>query len=137
MSNWKIKSSTNLSAAIKLISFDYSSSSVHCSYYSCIQMMLHILGSHFMKSDAEISDESYKGGQASNGMHNWLIKIIFKEMTIANGSDAVKFNRYINNLKGIRVDSDYKNIEIKQGKAIQASEEAKETIKLLIRNFKV
>jgi len=89
-----------------------------------------------MKSDVQISNESFNGGKENNGMHNWLIKIIFKEMKSASIADATKFNRYIQNLKGVRVESDYKNIEIKQVKAIQASDEAKETIILLTRNFK-
>ena len=135
MSHWRAKSESNLKATNILDNEPFFASSVHCSYYSCIQFMYHILHSHFLKSDEEIDDESYAGSKVAGGLHNWLLNTIFAE--INNRTDANTFDNLMSDLQILRVMSDYKNHSIDVNQALSAQDKAKKTIKVLSRNFKI
>jgi hypothetical protein len=134
MSHWKAKSESNFNATNKLNLEDFFAPSVHCSYYSCIQLMLHILSSHFNKTDKEINDESYEGSKLEHGMHNWLINKITGEF--GSFIDANLFGTEITDLQTLRVKSDYKNKHINETQARDARNQAYKTLGLLKRNFR-
>lgn len=133
MSNWLIKSETNFKATNKLNNDLYYCSSIHCSYYSCVQMMFHLLSNYLNKTDQQISNESYYGGLAEKGLHIWLIKTVFNEFT--DTIDANNFNSNINDLRILRGKADYKNKIIIQREAEEARNKAYMTIEILKRNF--
>jgi hypothetical protein len=131
------KSKENLEAAQILIDKAYLSSSIHCSYYSCIQFMLHILRSDLKKSEDEISKESKKGSIDSHGFHNWIQNYIFLELANRgkNARIALDFNNLLGSLKKIRVQSDYGIDEINQYVASKAFEDAMKINKIIEENF--
>ena len=107
LSHWKTKSDENLDATNNLIGNGLYSSIAHCAYYSCVQMMYHILSSHFMWDDQKISQDSTAGGrQDSQGIHVWLINTITKELSQENTFDANQFHAAIVGLKRTRTKAD-------------------------------
>lgn len=128
------KSDVSDKASTKLYSQSYFCSSVHCSYYSCVQLMLHILRSHLNKTDREV-DREYKN--AKTGLHAWLIGVIFREIIKKNFNDARDFKNTIGVLKQKRVDADYKNIKIEQSDAKMSCDYSVEILKILNNNFTI
>ena len=137
MSELKSKSSQNITSALILINNNQFSSSIHCSYYACVQLMLHILRADFNKSEQDITDESQTGSQDEGGFHNWLINFIRGQFFLRNNVDCRDFHSFITQLKGKRIKSDYKNKEIKPNEAREAYDYTQRIIKLLEKNFTV
>ena len=135
MSALKEKSEQNLKSADLLVLNKLFSPSVHCSYYSCVQLMLHILRSDLGKSDKDVDDESYKGSKDENGFHNWLQNLISREFFSRHYMLGRDFNNFIGSLKGTRIKADYKNIEIKEAQAKQAFQYAQKISEILNEKF--
>ena len=134
MSELKNKSEQNLISAQYLMSKACFASSVHCSYYSCVQLMLHILRSDLNKTEAEIDIE----GQQEGSFHNWLQgQISFAFLGKNSFEDSRTVSSYFGQLKALRVKADYKNVEIKPKQAANSIETAKNIIKLLENNFTI
>lgn len=116
MNNLKYKSECNISSAHLLFSKNFFAPSVHCSYYSCFQLMLHIQRSDFKKSDEEV----HTGWENSKkSMHNWLCNLMKKEFALrSNELSKRKFNKNISILRNLRVLADYENEPIEGYKAI-------------------
>ena len=131
------KSEQNIKSADLLIINKHFASSVHCSYYCCIQLMLHILRTDFNKTEEEIDIESKKGSKDESGFHNWLQNIILREFFIRDFNLGRDFNNYIGSLKGARIKADYKNIYIEQRHAALALQHAKEINKILKEKFTI
>lgn len=116
MSHLLTKSQTNYSSAQLLLVKSWYCASVHCSYYSCVQMMKHYLF-HFGTTDATIDAEIKRHNSTSNrhiGTHEIIINMVFSHINAIKGyREARKFKHDIIALKALRVDSDYKNQEIK------------------------
>ena len=134
MSHWKVKSESNFNATNILNLESFFTSSIHCSYYSCVQLMYHILSSHFNKSDFEISDDSFEGATKHKGMHAWIINMITNE--IGGYSDGNQFATIISDLQRLRIKSDYKNKHISDKEADDARNYAVITRQILNRNFR-
>lgn len=120
MSDWKLKSEKNIKGAELLIRNSLCSSSVHCSYYSNVQLMLHILFNDFGKSESEIEDEAKQGSIDEKGYHNWLKNTITRELFTRDFMIVRDFNNLFGQLKALRVKGDYKNIIISKNKAVDA-----------------
>jgi hypothetical protein len=135
----KIKSEENLKLAQKIVTSKnrFYASSIHCSYYSCVQLMLHILRIDLGKSDDDVHKESIEGSKNENGFHNWLITIIAREFFRRNPKKASEFNNRIGELKGVRVKADYQNSLIKEPKAKEALKYAELIMEDLIMHFKI
>jgi hypothetical protein len=137
VSHLKNKSDQNIASAQYLIVKNHYASSVHCSYYSCVQLMLHILRSHFKKEEVDIEKESQVGSSDEGGFHNWLINYIRQQFFLVNNVDCRDFNSLINQLKLKRIKSDYRNAEIKPTEAKESKDYALKIIKLLEKNFMI
>lgn len=136
MNHLKEKSENNIKAADILLKKSVFSSSVHCSYYSSVQLILHILRSDFKKTDDEINILSKKKSKENNGLHNWLQNFVSLELfNRKNFDDARSFNNYFGQLKGSRVKSDYKNKAINNTSASQALDKAKSINEIITNNF--
>ncbi len=120
MSYWKQKSKANIKGAELLVKKSLFSSSVHCSYYSNVQLMLHILFTDFRKSEEEIESDSKQGSIDEKGFHNWLKNTITRELVLKDFMITRDFNNFFGQLKALRVRADYKNSIITRNKAKEA-----------------
>jgi len=137
MSNWKIKSEQNKISAKLLINNSYYSSSVHCSYYSNIQLMLHILLTDLQKSEQEIDSEGHQGAQDEGGFHNWLKNSITRELFMRNNQLVPDFNNFFGQLKGLRIKADYKNLEIIERRAKSGLDLSNSIEEILTEEFEI
>ena len=108
----KEKSDQNVASASTLISSDAYSSSVHCSYYSCIQLMLDIFHDHLLIDKKALDTEfgKYKDEADSEiGFHNFYINKIRLEFLQRNKNFEEVQDLYglLTQLKQKRVDADY------------------------------
>ncbi len=107
-----IKSKENIESAWFLIEEGKNSSSVHCAYYSCIQVLKHIVLHILKKSEATIDAES----KAEGGSHLYLIKSVIRDLK-SKGHNVVNLNNNFFDLKDLRVISDYKDVQITASKS--------------------
>tara|TARA_R110000868_G_scaffold410496_2_gene698666 strand:+ start:397 stop:810 length:414 start_codon:yes stop_codon:yes gene_type:complete len=131
------KSNLNLKASSILISNNIFDSSIHCAYYSTVQLMLHLLRSEFKKSDSDVDSESEQGSRNEKGFHNWLSNFFIKELMKKDFMLTRDFNKFVTTLKSSRVKADYKNLEIKESVAKQNLDLAKQINQLLQENFQI
>jgi hypothetical protein len=130
----KNKSEINKDAAKLLQEKNYYAPSVHCSYYSCLQLMKYCLNSHFKLSEKEINSK-VKQYMIKNkdGSHNFYINFLFKEIkNISTTRESNDFNNKINALKKIRTIADYSKEDIlfhTSNKALTLSSDIIEMIK--------
>jgi hypothetical protein len=81
----------------------YFSSVIHCSYYSCVQLMKHIIVNELGVSESKIDLERRKLDQ---GIHEYLINYL--STFLKNNKDEWKpFHTNINQLKKLRGIADY------------------------------
>ncbi len=132
MSEISLKSQENLNSGIILKKNKFYSSSIHCFYYSCVQIMIHILLTSLHKQETEIETESRNSGST---FHNWLINKIYTEHRKINRNKSLQFQRKIYKLKRIRVESDYKNIRVDYNKCDKSEKIAKEILNILNKDF--
>ncbi len=130
----KNKSEINKEAAKVLHEKDYYAPSVHCSYYSCLQLMKYCLNSHFKFSEKEINTKvNQYTTNNKDGSHNFYISFLFKEIkNISTTRESIDFNNKINALKKIRITADYSKEDIlfeKSNKALILSGDIIEMIK--------
>jgi len=123
------KSKKNFKAGELLNKNSYFAASIHCFYYSCVQLMIYILNSIFKLSESDIDRLSK---EAKTGFHNWLINKISQE---AFSKNDIKNRRFFYNnvqqLKCLRINADYKSRVINSNKSQKAREISKQIIKIL------
>lgn len=134
MSFLKEKSKSNKDAAELLQKSNMFVSSVHCSYYCCLQLMKHLvavkLGITYENQENEIKHTNSKA-------HVYVINKIGTPSNIKDPLDRREFIANINQLKDLRVESDYKNISIDKSKSQKAYSTACSVIEQLKTNFKL
>ncbi len=141
--DWRIKSDRNIESSTLLLKKDFPSSSVHCSYYSNIQLMLHILQSDFKKTETTIENESKIGSKENKGFHNWIKTFFLTEIKNRehNLPEEDKLARDFSNMHGklkrLRIQADYKNKIIPKTKATKALIIAKSINDILKKRFKI
>lgn len=134
MSNLKQKSEFNLDAAEKLLKQTLYAPSVHCSYYSCFQLMKFTIKDFFKVSyEKQKIDTSYNTG----GSHTYVIKYISSELKKIDRRDGKDFQRKIKDLQQLRLESDYDDIQIDSSKGYLAHRKANEVRLLIMEKFKV
>ncbi|PJC62847.1 MAG: hypothetical protein CO022_02365 [Flavobacteriales bacterium CG_4_9_14_0_2_um_filter_32_27] len=130
----KKKSESSIGAAKALNEINYYSSSVHCSYYSCLQLIKHILLHKYKKSEDELRNEQEKSGKPS---HEYLINSILIKIRDVSPINFRDVSRELPALKMARIDADYKEIEIKKGMSEDAFDKATELLTTLNMAFKI
>ena len=133
MSNLINKSEINKSAADLLQKNSFYPAVVHCSYYSCIQLMKHILLFTLNKTENELQTEARN---QSSGSHEVIINNIMIHLR-SNNKDWKTFSSNINQLKRLRVTSDYENIQIDSKIGSDSINFADLVLKLLKNNVKI
>jgi hypothetical protein len=133
MSHLTNKSDINRAAADLLQTNYYYPSVIHCSYYSCIQLMKHIFLFILNKSEVDLESE---GRTTGTGSHEVLINSINTHLK-TNNKDWKTFNTNINQLKRLRVAADYQDIEIDSGKGNDSILLSDIVLKFLKSNVKI
>jgi len=104
-----IKSEKNIEAAYLLINNDFYASSVHYSYYSCFQLIKHIVLNN-MKINLDMKNEKSSHDIVYKHIQPKIIKdLIYKQL-----------NEKYTLLKKMRKEADYEEIEIDANDAILA-----------------
>jgi len=111
--SWIQKSEDSFKATNKLIKYSLYNTSVHCSYYSCIQLSLFIICDKLGIEEEEINNKSQ-----DSGSHNYIINTIsiaIREKL--SNREGRKFSDNISRLKKRRIVADYKTILIDMAEA--------------------
>jgi uncharacterized protein (UPF0332 family) len=124
------KSEQNKDAAQLLHDEHLYCSSVHCSYYSCYQLMIHIIY-NVLGHDEERYSESDEIKNANS--HNYTMNIIRQEIIKTNSNSIRNFNDYIKFLKNHRKKADYQQINILKAESILVIQKA-ENFKTILKN---
>ena len=135
MSKLKQKSEFNIDAANLLIKEAYYASSIHCSYYSCFQLMKFTINDFFGIDYEAQSVEISTSGQHT---HQYVINFVSNELKRFVGiGESQSFKRTIKDLKQLREESDYENIEVSLDMSQTALDKANGIRQYLIKNFNV
>lgn len=135
MSKLRNKSEFNIDAAEFLIDKNYYAPSVHCSYYSCFQLLKYTIN-HFCGLEYEVLASNIS--ISKKGSHQYVIDYMTNELRgVAGAVESRKFKRNITDLKHFRQESDYDNIEVNIDKGTTALRMAKDIRNYLITNFRV
>jgi hypothetical protein len=135
MSKLKEKSEFNIDAAQVLIDKYLFAPSVHCSYYSCFQLMKFTMNAHFGMSYDELRQKV--SVNTSGGTHTYVTHFFNAEVRKKYGiSDYSDFSRKIKDLKEFRESSDYDDSEITIDNSTKALQYAKELRYYIQKNFK-
>jgi hypothetical protein len=111
MSELSNKAEINIDAAKKLLDSTHFCSSVHCSYYSCVQLMKHIIIHKIGMSEENISLEEKRSPML--GSHGLYINLTLTYLKSNVKRDDWKlFNDEIVKLKRARRDADYIDVTI-------------------------
>ena len=135
MSKLKEKSEFNFEAAQVLIKNYLYAPSVHCSYYSCFQLMKFTMKSFFGISYDELNKNV--SVNPKGGTHSYVTHFFNTEVKKKNGySDYSDFSRKIKDLKEFRESSDYDDIQITTDESSKALQYATEIRYYIQKNFK-
>lgn len=120
MSILENKSNESHAAGVILINQNHFSSSVHCSYYSCIQLMKHLLLFREEKTEQEL----FKMQKLANqNLHEFLINHFIEQLKDNNMYFSYRKSiGRLGELKVLRINSDYKEIIINEAEAKFASD---------------
>ncbi|MDY0173940.1 MAG: hypothetical protein RBR62_01975 [Bacteroidales bacterium] len=134
MAELKNKSEINIGAAQLLFDKHYFPSVPHPAYYSCLQLMKHIICKKIYKDydiqEAEIAIHGI-------GSHMYYINTIAEEIeSKQNKRQASEFTRKIKELKALREKADYANTSINFEQARGTIQRAQETIETLQNIFR-
>tara|TARA_R110002050_G_scaffold300632_2_gene471100 strand:- start:1302 stop:1709 length:408 start_codon:yes stop_codon:yes gene_type:complete len=135
MSKIRQKSDFNIDAAERLIKEAYYAPSVHCSYYSCFQLLKYTINDFF---GIDYETQAVNISTSGQKTHQYVVNYIAKELENFIGfQESRDFKRKIKDLKQFRVESDYENLEIDSIKGNDAFKIAQEIRSYVIKNFHV
>ncbi len=134
MSKLREKSEFNIDAAQILIDKYLYAPSVHCSYYSCFQLMKFTMNAYFGVTYDELRQKV--SVSTSGGTHTFVIHFFNTEVRKNFGlTDYTEFSRKIKDLKEFRESSDYDDVEITIDKSTRALQYAKDLRHYIQKNF--
>lgn len=140
MSALKNKSEFNLEAANALHEKSLYAPSVHCAYYSVLQLMkfavFSTMGINYEDQTKEINALK-KDKASSKGTHEYLIMKVEDVIRGVNRIEYTEFTRNVKQLKIFRVNSDYDDVEITYDQSSKAIYLANNLRKQLKKTFKV
>lgn len=135
MSKIRQKSNFNIDAAKLLIKEAYFAPSVHCSYYSCYQLLKYTIKDFF---GVNHEDQAVNISTTGQKTHQYVVNYVSRELKrLTNSDESTKFKRKVKDLKQFRIESDYENIEVGIEKAQKAYDKAIEIRSYLTTSFKV
>lgn len=103
------KSKDSLESAQFLIDEGKNNSSVHCAYYSCVQVLLYILHNEIGLTASQLKNEisQYLKNKGKGGSHAYYIGRIINDLTNRNSGALSSLNTELVLLKKARVEADY------------------------------
>jgi len=112
----KKKAEENLKAGKLLFDKAMFNASIHCYYYSCLQLMKFVILDKFGFTIETVDRQTESGNS-----HNWIINKI-KELYLEKYDYSYSriFSKDIKRLKNLRKDADYNLVEIDKDKTIEA-----------------
>ncbi len=128
------KSEENFNAGNLLKKESMFASSIHCFYYSCIQLMIYVLLEQLDMSERDIEQGPR---QARTGFHNWIINLLSRDYFLRNRMNARKFRRQIYNIKEIRINADYKLNSISKDTCNKVKIKSLNIINMLIEDYQL
>lgn len=135
MSKLRQKSDFNIDAASALLKQNLFAPSVHCSYYSCFQLLKYTIKDFF---EVDYETLAVNISTSKQKTHQYVINYITKELvTLAGIKESQDFKRKIKDLKQFREESDYEDIEVNSDKGNNAYNKAREIRSYIIKNFKI
>lgn len=135
MSKLKEKSKFNIDAAEFLLKKQLYAPSVHCSYYSCFQLLKYTI-KDFCGIDYDTQAANIL--KSKQNTHQYVINYVTSELEKFVEFEKIrKFKKTLKDLKQFRIESDYENIEVNIDKGESALNKAKEIRSYLITNFHV
>jgi uncharacterized protein (UPF0332 family) len=133
MSKLREKSEFNIEAAILLVDNNLYAPSVHCSYYSCVQLMKYIIKDFF---EIDYSEMASQISQSKSGTHVFLINYLSDSLyDNVSAEKSRSFRRSIKDLKQFREEADYEDVEVLFDKSEKSLNMAKEIIRELKEIF--
>lgn len=125
------KSEQNIEAAELLISNKFYASSVHCSYYSCLQLMTYIVLTEDVMTESQL--------EKSKRSHEDLITITYDFLRERTDDfyESRQIKNKISDAKGSRKRADYQNSEIDLVMSEKVFKEMKEVNAKLVKIFKI
>lgn len=129
MSVLKDKSIENIETVDILINNGKYTPSVHCAYYSCLQLSKHILN-HFCSID--YATQENEGN--SKGSHNYIINTTAEKLQL-KGARFSDYHLNIGKLKMLRIRSDYSTSIISQKEASKAKGCAESVLDILKQTY--
>lgn len=140
MSALKNKSEINLQASKLLNEKDLYAPSIHCAYYSVLQLMKFAvcdsIGISYEKQDQEINVIKTRKASAK-GTHEYLIMKVEDVLREVDRQSFTDFTRNIKDLRKFRTKSDYDDVIITYEQSIKAYGLASDLRSQLKRTFKV
>lgn len=135
MTKLREKSEFNIHAAELLIEKTFYAPSIHCSYYSCFQLLKYTINTFF---GIDYVTLSYDISQSEKSTHHYVIDFIANQLiALAGRTDSRNFKAQIKDLKHYREESDYDNVEVNVDKGKTALTLAHDIRNYLKTNFKV
>lgn len=134
MSNYLTKATHNINAANQLCNGNtYFTPVVHCTYYACIQMMIHSILDYNKINEDQLKANSTQGG---GGSHLYYINEVKKILAARKEMASLKkFTTLIYDLKETREESDYSNIIIDPKTARKALDNCLEVKSMFVTKF--
>lgn len=140
MNELKNKSEINLDSAKLLSKNNYYAPSVHCSYYSVLQLMKYAvcvsIGISYDEQDKEINQLKQHKASAK-GTHEYLIGKIEEKIHEFDRPNFTSFTRKVKDLKVFRKNSDYEDVSISFEQSRTAIDHATVLREQIKKTFKV
>ncbi|MCK9398996.1 MAG: hypothetical protein M0Q51_03230 [Bacteroidales bacterium] len=113
MTNFKNKSDFNFDGSKLLIDRSLFSPSIHCLYYGCVQLIIHLLITKYgyTEDSIKIAIQNLKDNKLG-GTHTFYNTTIYRIAYSANKYTALDLQRSLSSLKISREESDYESKEI-------------------------
>jgi len=135
MSKLRQKSEINMDAAKALLAKELFAPSIHCSYYSCFQLLKFSIKDFF---GIDYKTLSANISSSKQNTHRYIINYVTNELeSLSSKYESRKLKRKINDLKHFREQSDYENTSVDYKKGNDAINKANEIRSYIIKNFKV
>lgn len=148
------KSGHNVKSAVTLVNESFFAPSLHCSYYSCVQLMLHVFHEKMgLDEDAlkntfnawrkaeqkKLIDQAKAEGkeieQKNFSQHIFYITFMLEKLKSLNVMDSVRFYESVNRLRGLRLKADYSAETISEDEAEDGINTAQETMVVLQKHY--
>ncbi len=133
MSNLRRKSDFNISAAEILLEKTLYVSSVHCSYYSCFQLLKYTIKAF---NGIDYEDQAEEISRTKQNTHQYVISFIDSQLgRFVSICERREFIRKVKDLKQFRIEADYEDVEVSMDKGQKALQIAQEIRSYIIKNF--